>query len=190
MPTFLSDPPQALLLLLAVVAIVAAVPLARNQDRRSLFVFLGCLAPLLLLLLLDRLVESPREEASRKVRAMADAATAADGARFVEHLSASFRIGPADREKVRNSPAWGLVRQYQARIAVWGLDASDAESKGPNEIVVGFYAKAQTPSNEGLIRYCRATFVRDPDGQFRARGIEFFTPGMNGRTPDPIPGFP
>lgn len=191
MPTFLSDPPLGLTLVLAVPPVVAAALLARNQDRRSLLVLLGCLVPFALLLLVDWLVESPREEASRRVEAMAVAANAADGTAFVEHLSKSFKYNAADREKVRTSGAWNLVRQHRIVIAVKGLDRSDAVYKSADEVEIGFFVNARTPQSEmPLLKYCRATFVRDPDGQFRAKGIEFYTPGANGRTPDPIPGFP
>jgi hypothetical protein len=189
-PNLLADPPTTVYLLLAAAAAVAVVVWYRRQTRRTALAAGGLVAALGLLYLLDTLFESPREEAVRRVMVMADAATAVDTGRFVEQLSKSFRMGAADRDAVRDARAWALVREHNVRVAVWGFGQGDTEYPAPNEVEIGFYAKAQTPSREGLIRYVKAVFVRDPDGAYRAKAMRFYTPGVSLKTEDPIPGFP
>jgi hypothetical protein len=189
-PTFLSDPTTGLYLVLIAIPVVAAVPLARSQDRKSLRRFLlGCV-PIVLVFLIDWLVESPREEATRRVLAMADAATRVDPAGFVEHVSPSFNVNGKGKEQLKSSPVWNQIRAYNARVAVWGFGHDAYERVGDNEIEVGFYAKGEAASGV-LLRYCRARFVEDPDGQYRLRGIRFYDPAGRGlNAEEPIPGFP
>jgi hypothetical protein len=191
MPTFLSDPTPTLYLVLTVAAVVTAGVWYRAHGRKSLAAMLVAVGALAAVVLIDRLVDSPREEAVTRVRAMAEAATAANGDRFVESLSPSFRYKQADREAVRRSGAWAAVRNYQARIAVWGFSHAETEYRGENEVMIRFYAKAESPqANAPLIKNVEATFVRDPDGPFRLKTMKFFTPGAQGRTEDDIPHFP
>lgn len=192
MPDLIADPPTSVYLLLAVVAVGAAFYCFRTQTRRSLLIVVGILLAIGLLVLIDELIESPREEAVRRVEAMAEAATASDPVRFLEHLSPSFRYQGADRERVRVSPAWELIRQHQARVAVWGFGRGSQELEYPteNEIEIGFYAKAQVPTHEGLVRYIKARFARQPDGRYLLTTMRMYTPGLSLKTEDPIPGFP
>ena len=190
MPTALSDPSSTLYFVLAVIVVITGAFWIKNRTRPTLIAFAGSAALLLGLFLIDRLIESPREEASRRVEAMAAAATAANPDAFLENISKSFNYKGADRERLRQSGAWGLIRQHQARVAVWGLGHDDYSRPNDNEVEVGFYAKAQTPSNEALLRYVKATFVKDPDGAYRLKTFKFFSPGINGRAEDPIPQFP
>lgn len=189
MPTALSDPSQALYLILVVVAVITGAVWVRNKSRSNLINFGIALAVLAVLFVIDRLVESPREEASRRVQAMADAATAANPDQFVEHVSSSFDYRGKDRDAVRASAAWGLIRQHNARVAVWGLGRDDFQQVSDSEVEIGFFAKAQTPSNEGLGRYVKARFVRDPDGQYRVKTMKFFEL-IDTKKEEAIPYFP
>jgi len=191
MPTFLSDPPQTVYLVLIGVAVGTGVIAARRQDRKSLVPFAVALGVLLLVYLLDRVGESPREEATRKIYEMAEAATAADGDRFVEHVSKSFDYRGADRERVRKSGAWNEIKSRHARVAVWGFGQDAFERISDAELEIGFYAKAQTPDGQAVLRYIKARFVKDPDGQYRVKTMKFFNPAENGlKSDEPIDGFP
>jgi hypothetical protein len=191
MPTFISDPPQTVYLVLIGAAVVTGVIAARRQDRKSFVPFGIALGVLLLVYLFDRVGESPREEATRKVQAMAEAATDADPDRFLEHVSASFNMYGADRERLRKSGAWEVIRSTHARVAVWGFGQDAFERLGDTEVEVGFYAKAQTPDGRFVTRYIKARFVKDPDGQYRVKTMKFYNPAENGlNSEDPIPGFP
>lgn len=188
MPTFLSDPSLSLYGVLAVAFIVAAAVWSRKRGRNSLLAALGFGLLLLGLFLVDRSFESPREQANRRVQLMAEAATARDPARFVEQLSDSFNYRGATKEKMRTSGIWDVLRNYNARVAVWDLSQSDATELGDNEIEIGFYVKGEAPQGFKIYRM-KARFVRDPDGQFRVKTVKFFSP-EGGNQEDAPPGFP
>jgi hypothetical protein len=191
MPTLLSDPPQTFYLVLIGVVLVTGALAGRNQDRRSAIRFAVAGAVLLVFFLIDALSESPREEAVRKVTAMADAASVPDPDRFVEHVSQSFDYNGKNREDLRQSTAWGEVRARHARIAVWGFGRDAFERISDTEVEIGFYAKAQTPEGQFLARYVKSRFVKDPDGQYRVKTMRFYNPADRGiNTEEPIPGFP
>ena len=188
MPTFVSDPTTTTYLLFAVLVAVAGVAWVRLRSRKATIALAVAVGLLGLLFLIDKLVESPREEAVRRVNAMCDAATAVQPDRFIEHLSTSFTLQGADREKVRRSGVWGLVSRERVRAAAWGFGHDETEYKSDTEVEIRFFAKAQTPNREGLARYVRATFVRE-DGAFKLKMMQFYHP-INTREPEPIPGFP
>ncbi|MDB5306640.1 MAG: hypothetical protein JWO38_842 [Gemmataceae bacterium] len=191
MPTFLSDPPPWLYLVLIAVVVATGTLAARNQDRRSLARFGFAAGVLFLVFLIDRLFESPREEATRKVQAMADAATAADPIRFIESVSPTFETNGANRDRLKASPAWSLIRAHTARIAVWGFGQDAYDRISETEIEIGFYAKAEAAGGGMVMRYARARFVKDPDGQYRVKTIKFYNPADRGlNAEEPIPGFP
>jgi hypothetical protein len=192
MPTALSDPSLALYVILIVVAAVTGMMWSRNRSRSNKINFGIAAAALIALFLIDWFVESPREEASRRVREMAAAASDPPNPdRFVENVSESFSHNGKGREAVRTSGAWDLVRQHNVRVAVWSLDRSEFQQISENEIEIGFYAKAESPREiPELWRQCKARFIRDPDGAWRVKGIKFYSPGVSGRQEDPIPQFP
>lgn len=72
MPNVLSDPPFLLYAILFIGFVIAGAVWYRLRSRKSL-IAVAILALLLgALILIDRLVESPREESVRRVEAMAD----------------------------------------------------------------------------------------------------------------------
>jgi len=192
MPTIFSDPPQALYLILIAGVIVTGTLAARNQDRRS-FIRLGiALGLLLVLFLVDRFFESPREEANRRVSAMAAAAMAANPDRFMENVSTSFEMRGANRERLKAAPAWGLIRNHRVRVAVWGFSPDTYEEINDKEIEVGFYLKVEVENPQGMAMWdSRARFVKDSDGQYRLKTVKFYNPAEGGLNAEvAIPGFP
>lgn len=191
MPTFLSDPSPAFYLILVVLTLVAGGIWYRFRDRGSL-VRVGLAAGLLALLFVgDLLFESPREEGVRKVNEMCMAATESNADKFVANVSESFESYGANREKVRKSGAWDMVRHYQASINATGCDRVGYRDINATEFEQDFLATAKAKDGGVLQRYVRARFVKDPDGKYRLKSVKFYNPadgGMNHE--DPIPGFP
>lgn len=192
MPTFLSDPSPSLYLLLIVAAVVAAFVCYRQQTRKSCYVASVFGGVLLLVFTIDVLFESPREEATRKVKAMAAAATAHDADKFVEHVSPSFSVGGGNRDKLKTTISSGIIQQYDVRAAVWDFGRDTFKEISDGEIEIGFMSKGESLKMSGFVlRYTRARFVRDPDGQWRLKDVKFYNPAENGlNAEDPIPGFP
>src|SRR6266481_4044226 len=105
------------------------------------------LAVLLLVYGIDKTYESPREEAVRRVKAMAAAADAKNPDQFVEHLADTieYRGGSqpvtVKKDEVRSGPFWHMLRQHDARVTVWDFSQGDAKQIDANTIEIGFLAK-------------------------------------------------
>ncbi len=120
----------------------------------------------------------------------AAAATAGDGPGFARHLSERAAIQGADRERVRSSAVWALVRRHEARVSVSGFDRDDARAGSEAEIEIGFLTRAEADGG-AEDRYTVAGFVRDPDGRLRVRTLRFYDPVSRRRGGEqPLPGFP
>ncbi len=191
MPNFLSDPPFLLYAILFIGFVVAGAVWYRLRSRKSLIAVTAIGVLLGALILIDRFVESPREESVRRVEAMAAAATARDPTRFVEQLAKSFAYNGKTREDVRNSGIWNLIREYNARVAVWGLGKDDFQILSDTEIEFGFYAKGQASGHPAAeVRYILSRFVKEADGAYRLKSMKFYSLQNGNRAEEPITGFP
>jgi hypothetical protein len=172
MPTFLSDPPQTFYLILGGIVVVTGAVAARRQDRKSLAAFAIALGALVLLVLIDRSIESPREEAVRRVNEMVNAADARNPDAFVAHLADTIEYkGTGEpqrltREQVRNSHFWSLLRVHNVHVAAWDFSRDDVREIDANTVEIGFLAKGEADGKQFPV-YFRATFSKQPDGQFR-----------------------
>jgi hypothetical protein len=187
----LADPPRSLYLILIVAAVIAGAIAARYQTRKTFLAFLAVASLLLALFLIDTFVESPREQAVRRVQAMAQAATDQKPEAFLEHVSPKFEKNGKTRNDLRTSPAWELIRQYQAKVTVSDFPRDGIEWSGDDEFDLSFLCKAEAKDGGLVMRYCKARFIHESDGSWKLKSIRFYNPGENGmRTEDPIPGFP
>ncbi len=191
MPTFLSDPATTLYLVGILLSMVLGAFWYRQRTRPTLIAFLCLVGLTLALFASDYFVESPREAATRKVMLMADAASIPDGDRFVEYISKQFNYNGAGRERIRDSNIWKVIKQYHARVAVWGFGKDDFQMISDNEVEIGFYAKGQSATEQGaVLRRIVTRFIRDPDGEFRLKSMKFYALENGGRNEEPVPGFP
>lgn len=189
MPTLLSDPPQTLYLIIGGLVVVTAALAARRQDRKSFAVFGVALTLLLLVWLLDRGAESPREEAVRRVNEMVHAADAHNPEAFVAHIADTVEYKGADaprtltREQVRNSPFWSQLRTFGVHVAAWDFSRDDVKEIDANTVEIGFLAKGEAQGRQFPV-YVRATFARQVDGQFKLTRFATYDPMK--RTNEPI----
>jgi hypothetical protein len=195
MPTFLSDPPFSLYAILALAAIVCGFVWINKRSRSTLVIF-GCfLLAVLLLFLIDRLFESPREEAVRRINAMANAIDSRNKEAFLSHIADSFLYENESgqvtitREALRNSPMWSYLNQYSVKhVAAWGFSRDDVATIDDNTIEIGFLGKAETDSNQ-IPMYFRARFTRQTDGQMKLTGLASFE-AVRTNERKSIPNFP
>ena len=190
MPTFLSDPPQWLYLVLGGFVVITGAITTRKQDRRAVIPFGVAALLLLVVFLIDRFFESPREEASRRVFMMSLAADAKNPDAFVEHLADKVEIQskPATREEVRKSGFWQLLRQWEVHVAVWNFSRDDVNVIDDNTVEIGFMAKGESGSKQVPV-YGRATFKKQSDGSFKLTAFKATDPMNRTNTVD-IPNFP
>ncbi|HVL12158.1 MAG TPA: hypothetical protein VM529_06315 [Gemmata sp.] len=195
MPTFLSDPPPALYLVLAAAVFITGGVWFNSRTRRAAAALGTVALSLALLFLIDRLVESPREEAVRRAQAMVQAADARDPEAFLSHVAdqVEYRGETAavtvTREQLRNSQIWGLLKQYNAHVAAWDFSRSDVAQPDDKSIEIGFLAKGEAGGKQ-VPMYFRARFARQPDGQMKLVGLESFDPLKRVNERKSIPFFP
>lgn len=195
MPTFLSDPPVVVYLVLAAVAIITGVVWLNRRTRKSLAVFLGVFAFVAVVLLIDRLFESPREEAVRRMQAMIHAADRVDPEAFAGHLADTVRYQDANgvktftREQLRHHSFWNVLRQFNVHVAAWDFSRADVAEVDENSIEIGFLAKGETQGKQ-IPMYFRATFTRQPDGSMKLTGLAAFDPIKRQKERVSIPQFP
>src|SRR6266540_6329037 len=182
MPTFLTDPAPAFYLILLAFAVITGAIAARYQDRPSFIRFGIALAILLLAYGLDRGIESPREEAVRRVKVMAQAADAKNPDQFVEHLADTieYRGGSqpvtVKKDDVKSGPFWAMLRQHNARVTVWGFSQDDVKQIDANSIEIGCSAKGEEGGAGGtpFMLYMKATFKKQSDGQWKLTAFASF----------------
>jgi hypothetical protein len=195
MPTFLSDPPSALYVLLALGTIISFAVWVNKRNRVSLIVF-GCfLTALVLLFILDQLFESPREESVRRVNLMVKAINDRNKEVFLSQIADKFEYQGENQheivplEKLRQSPMWSVLNQYSVRVAVWDLTREDVTEVDENTIEIGFLAKAEADGKQ-VPMYFRAKFSRQSDGQFKLTGLASYDPVKRTNERKSIPNFP
>ena len=196
MPTFLIDPPQIVYLLLGGLLVITGGLAVQKQDRRALIPFVIALLLMLLVFLLDKTGESPREEASRRVYLMALAADAKNPDAFVEHVAdridiqtAQGQIKSVTRDELKKSGFWGMLRQLNVHVAVWDFSRENVKDLGNNAVEIGFMAKGELPDHNQQMIYVRATFARQSDGLLKMTSFRSFHP-TNHDEAFPIPNFP
>jgi hypothetical protein len=196
MPTFISDPPFVVYALLIVAVIVSGSVWWSRRTRRWLIIFASILALLFIVILLDRLFESPREEANRRVLAMTRAADARDRDAFLSHVAESIQYRGESgqpitilRENLRNSAFWEMLKQYNVHVAAWDFDPSDVTEIDDNTVEIGFLAKGEADGKQAPL-YFRAKFHRQPDGQMKLIELASFDPIKRVKEPKSIPLFP
>jgi hypothetical protein len=184
MPTFLSDPSPALYVVLGVAVLVTGVLLAKRQKRSDLINFAIPAAALLAVVVIDYLVESPREAAVRKVQEMGKASRDKKYDDVLKHVSESFKYRSLDKKGLRDralqaeAMGFGGVSEYD--LARSGFKEVDA-----NTIEQGFRVKHNgTPE---LHFYVIATFKKDQDGEWRLTTFKLLDP-VNMNEEKDIPG--
>jgi hypothetical protein len=194
MPTFLSDPPMWLYLLLGGALIVTGAIAAQYQDRRSTLAFGIAFFLVLLVFLIDKTHESPREEAERRIYQMQMAINARNTDALAEHLADKVQIQGAGepktltREEMKTLPFWGTLKAYDVRVDVWDFSRDDVKELGNGAIEIGFLGKG-TSGGQMIPVYLRATFTKQSDGSYKLTALRTFEP-LNRSQPFAIAGFP
>ena len=181
MPTFLADPPQGLYLFLAAALIITGLVWLNRRNRKSLTAFLVVLGLTAVFLLVDRLFESPREEAVRRTQAMVQAADKVDPDSFVAQVADTvvYKAGSEEfsftRDQLRRHSFWHSLRQFHPHVAAWDFSRDDVKRADANSVEIGFLTKAEA-EGKPIPMYFRATFARQADGQFKLTRIASFDP--------------
>ena len=143
--------------------------------RRALLAAGGVLVGLIgAYFLLDRLVETDREQVRRKVRELADAVNARDTDRVMANVSERFSSQGRNKAELRRYVETRFRERWIDGLTVRDIVVSE-EANPDGSLPVAFRAHAQSTRASFVPEVeVRATFGRDPDGQWRMAAFEVF----------------
>lgn len=181
------------------------------EGRTSIYVALGAVAVFLLLIwwqtrkrwlllgvvvaaglvglyaLLDKAVETDREQIVRKVREMVVAFNARDVELLFANISDNFNSRLArDKKQFRDEVAGYLSRGVVQNARVWNIEFEDTPSREHPSARVFFSAKADSSGRELAPTDCEAVFDFDPQHGWRLQSLRLFKPGTTEEWPIPI----
>jgi hypothetical protein len=177
-----------------------------QQDNRQRWPLTALLALIVLAgfyYALDLMVETDREQITRKITHMAAGVQHRNAEGIFEHISDNFQRfqdSVMNRETFRNLVGRAIDSGRVDEVVVWGfefpanfrgqLTIERGPSPGTADTArVAFSAKPKGSLTGDVLSYpCEARFVRDPDGQWRLIELQVFNPGST--TLLHIPGFP
>jgi len=117
----LFEGPTTLYLLLLVAVVVLVALWIRDRQVRWLALLSIPAALALLLFLLDRAVETPREQIARKLREMALAVERRDVATIHGHLASTFQLAGRDRATFKRYVELAFREGWVTSIVVWEI---------------------------------------------------------------------
>lgn len=193
MPDFIADPSlkhYLILLALAVLPLLAVFFLfsgpspskrrgEKDNSQRTKMILLGISVLMVLLMLglfvADRMIESDREQIVRKLEEMSAGVRDRNLDRTFNHVSSSFRLGGADKARLRSAGESAQQRGDVTEIPFWDIDIESID-KETGKAIVNFRFKVignRISENQFI---CEATFTRDPDGEWRLQTFRVFPP--------------
>jgi hypothetical protein len=186
MPTWLSDPSNTFYILALVFALVAVGLWVHKKDRPNLVRAAAVVGLVVLVVLIDLGFKSPREESVDKVKEISAAINDKDWGRFEANLSSGFEYKGHDKakfvEKVKSA-----VTAHGPVTTAWDFKVpDDLKPKGPDEFLVQFEGKAEA-AGKPFMAHIVATFVKDPDGQWRLKTFTAYD-YIQKRQPIDVPG--
>lgn len=178
MPVFLSDPSPTVYAIVAIMVAALAGIYLRSRKRKDLIPLIGGGVLLVALFLIDRFVESPREESIRRMQEMASLSASKKWDDVFKHLSDSFKYKSASGNETDKKTLREKVRSVEPMIdkgfTVWDFSRDDFRQISDNSVEIGF--RAQVKDRPESQHYVKAIFVKDPDGQWRMGSFECFNP--------------
>ena len=167
-------------LFLAVVALLFVALYWRTRKRYWIIPVAAMGLVLAAYFLMDRFVETRREQITRKLGEMASAVQRRDADTIFRHVAQDFRVGSLDRSAFRGYVESAFNRGVTS-LRVWEFQFPDDTGR------VVFFAKPEAPALGATTHYLvRAEFVRE-GAEWRLRTFQIFNPFVNTETPLEIP---
>jgi hypothetical protein len=124
--------------------------------------------------LLDRIVETDREQLVRKIQEMAAAVNAQNVEALMEHISDNFR-SPRGKDKQQLRTDVENYRKMIGNVHVWDIIFVDTPSREHPPAKVFFSAKTES-GDRPLLADCEATFDFDAQHGWRLQSIRLLKP--------------
>lgn len=174
MPTWLSDPSASLFVTLTVLFVVTVGVWFRSTQTRRVNLIIGAiLLAIISIPILDQLIESPREEAVRRLGEMAEAANAHQWDAVFANISDQFRYHSTDKAAFRSVIVPNAER-HEATIRFKSFDRENFEMMGDDRLRVGCIAQVSSPLFDVVPYYLEVEFGRDTDNVFRMRNFQVY----------------
>jgi hypothetical protein len=189
MPEWLVEGNPTLYFLLACVLVISGALWWRTR-KRQYAVAAGVAGFLIVgVFLIDRAVESDREQLIRIVNEVADAVTDGDIDRAFQHVSKSFSRAGMDKESFRHFARDRRGHGFVTAVRMWDVTPTEV-LREQRQAVVEFPFKVRGSFGETPPNYfAKVTFVLDADGRWRVQTFDIFNSLTESRSPVPIPGW-
>jgi hypothetical protein len=191
---FIADPPSSSYWLLVLAVLICAVGWCYRRQRPWLYALLVSSLLLVVLMLCDHWLESPREQAVRRMQAIIAAVQQRQPAQCVLHVADQLEYqgehaAPVilSREQLRQAPFWELLRHFDVRVAAWDFAREDVRRPSDQAIEIGFLAKGEAEGRQ-IPFYIRALFVRQPDQSWKLARLTSYDPLKREKERRTIPG--
>jgi hypothetical protein len=188
MPYWLVEGNLTLYFLLACAEVILLALWWRTRKRKYA-VGAGVVALLIVgVFVLDRAVESDREQMVRKTYEVTEAVTAGHIDRAFERVSDSFQYGSVNKDSFRQFAMTTRQSGRVTSVTVWDVTPVEV-SREARRGVVEFPFKVRGSFGETPPNYfARVTFTLDPDGQWRVKTFDIFNSLTESKSPVTIPG--
>lgn len=174
MPTLLSDPTPTMYVVFGAMVIILGALALRRQKKSDVITFAVAAALLLVLYLIDRSFESPREQVSRKIKEMGEASQSKKYDDLFKHVSDSFKFQSLDKKGLRER-AQQAEMYIPDGIEAWSLDRPDFKIVDESTVQQGFLVQPRNTGNPAFQRYVVATFKKEGE-EWRLTTFSLYDP--------------
>jgi hypothetical protein len=189
MPDWLVEGDTTTYTLLALVGVICATLWWQTRKRGYAVAALIIGALLLGYFLLDRFVESDREQMIRKVREIANAVSSRNLDAAFAHVSEDFRRGGVDKKGFRNYADGRQHSGFVSEVVVWDLNVTERDRPSRRGRVECFFKVRGSFGETPPGAFVRVIFTLDPDGQWRVKDFDWFLSISDSNSPMPIPSW-
>jgi hypothetical protein len=189
MPDWLVEGDVTVLTLLALAGVVSAALWWQSRKRAFGIAAIVIAFLAMTIVLVDRVVESDREQIQRKIGEIAAAISNQNLDAAFAHVSADFRRGGLDKAGFRKYADGRLRSGFVSDVVVWDihvLDISRDSRLATAECAFRVHGSFGATPPGAIVRIA---FVLDSDNQWRVRDFDWFTSMANSNSPMPIPGW-
>lgn len=179
------------LALLGVIAAALGLLWKQSKNRRYGQALAGVAGLLAVFFLLRLVIETPSQQIVRKLQEMSRAVKAKDTDGVVKHVSDEFKHGTfLDKGALTHFLREAIDSESLREAELWRYDVESVSTPadGKPTATVSFYFKGKGVWGETVPHWlCKATFVRDADGQWRLKDFETPRDSVTGQ-PITVPG--
>ncbi len=170
----ISDPSLSTKVTLGLLVLFTGFYFYSQQNRKSLLVFVAFLLGLILVMMIDYLVESPREFGVQQLKQAAEVTATGQMGNLNSILSESFQFGGfKKKEFIQKLSTLKKVWNEWQGAEIWSFDRGDYHKIDDNHMTIGFLGQAK--GFPVTMRYIKADFVRE-EKTWRIVTFHFYDP--------------